>query len=245
MNRLILLSALIVANGTATPIVPRQNTTLSASDPSASLYPATVPGTPNPAFSQDIHSQLLMAPLAVDRINLIKELGIPTKFDFSLAANPAGGVSRGQGGQGNLANVKTFPPLMGLGVAMSAGFLNPCGMNTPHTHPRATEFLTIVQGNNVRTGFVMENGGPPQMSNTLMQYQGSILPQGSIHFEFNDNCEPAVFMAAFSNEDPGLSRISSRSTLILWMRIWGTRRSLTGPILRSLRRVSPSRLQMG
>jgi len=29
---------------------------------------------------------------------------------------------------------------------------------------------------------------------------------GSIHYEFNDSCEPAVFVAAFSNEDPGLSR---------------------------------------
>ena len=29
---------------------------------------------------------------------------------------------------------------------------------------------------------------------------------GSIHWEFNDNCEPAVFVASLSSEDPGVSR---------------------------------------
>lgn len=81
-------------------------------------------------------------------------------------------------------------------------------MNTPHIHPRATEFLTIVEGNNVRAGFIMENGIATQMSTTLDRFQGVILPQGSIHFEFNNNCKPAVFMAAFSSEDPGLSSVA-------------------------------------
>lgn len=79
-------------------------------------------------------------------------------------------------------------------------------MNTPHTHNRATELLTIVQGNNVHTSFVQESGLTTPITTTLNLYQGAILPMGSIHYEFNDNCEPAVFVAAFSNEDPGLSR---------------------------------------
>ena len=203
-----LLSIFVAA--TASPLVARQNASSTSinSDPSSSLYPITPPGQPNPDFDQNLYNQLYLTPLAADRMSMIQKLGVPTKFDFNNAANPAGGVSKGAGGEGNLANRKTFPVLIGLGLAMSAGFLNPCGMNTPHTHPRATEFLTIVQGNNVRTGFMAENGGPPQMSNTLNQFQGSILPQGSIHFEFNDNCEPAVFMAAFSNEDPGLMSVA-------------------------------------
>ena len=85
--------------------------------------------------------------------------------------------------------------------------MNPCGMNKPHIHPRATEVLTLAKGANVRTGFVLENGLQEQQSTTLSLYQGAIFPQGSIHYEFNDNCEPAVFLAAFSNEDPGLSTV--------------------------------------
>ena len=79
-------------------------------------------------------------------------------------------------------------------------------MNTPHTHNRATEFLTIVKGGNVKTSFVQESGLSKPITTTLDLYQGAILPIGSIHYEFNDNCEDAVFVAAFSNEDPGLSR---------------------------------------
>ena len=92
--------------------------------------------------------------------------------------------------------------------------MNPCGMNKPHIHPRASEFLILATGANVKTGFLLENGLQTQMSTTLSQYQGAILPQGSIHFEFNDNCEPAVFIAAFSNEDPGLSTIGKNFFLL-------------------------------
>jgi hypothetical protein len=101
-----------------------------------------------------------------------------------------------------------------------------CGMNTPHTHNRATEFLTIVAGGNVRTSFIQESGLTDPIETTLSLYQGAVFPIGSLHYEvgipslpslsvrqdahplrqFNDNCEPAIFAAAFSNEDPGLSR---------------------------------------
>jgi hypothetical protein len=79
-------------------------------------------------------------------------------------------------------------------------------MNTPHTHNRASEFLVIVQGGNVKTSFVQESGLSTPITTILSLYQGAILPMGSIHYEFNDSCEPAVFVASFSNEDPGLSR---------------------------------------
>lgn len=68
-------------------------------------------------------------------------------------------------------------------------------MNTPHTHNRASEFLVIVQGGNVHTSFVQESGLTTPITTTLSLYQGAILPMGSIHYEFNDNCEPAVFVA--------------------------------------------------
>ena len=130
------------------------------------------------------------------------------KYNFNLAVNPTPGGGTGQGGSGVLANRKNFPALIGLGVAASVGFLNPCGMNTPHTHPRATELLTIAQGGNVKTGFIQEEGENTELTTILDQYEGAIFPMGSIHYEFNDNCEPAVFIAAFSSDDPGLSRVA-------------------------------------
>lgn len=34
----------------------------------------------------------------------------------------------------------------------------------------------------------------------------TIRPKGALHWEFNDHCEPAAFVAALANEDPGVSR---------------------------------------
>ena len=192
----------LVASTNASPIAPRQNS--SSSTPSSAVPPS------NPEVSQDLYNQLELAADSVDRFTILQAQGPADtwlKYDFNPSANPNPGGGKGLGGQGDLANRKTFPALTKLGVAASAGFMNPCGMNKPHIHPRATEFLILATGANVKTGFLLENGLQTQMSTTLSQYQGAILPQGSIHFEFNDNCEPAVFIAAFSNEDPGLSTI--------------------------------------
>ncbi|KAF8852487.1 hypothetical protein BDZ45DRAFT_749583 [Acephala macrosclerotiorum] len=107
------------------------------------------------------------------------------KYNFNLAVNPSPGGGTDRGGSGVLANQKNFPALIGLGVAASVGFLNPCGMNTPHTHPRATEFLIIVSGSNVKTGFIQ--GGREYRAH---DYLGS----------------PVVFIAASSSDDLNLSR---------------------------------------
>ena len=192
----------IAAISKASPIERRQDN--SSSTPSSPVPPS------NPVISQDLINKLELAVDSVDRFTILQEQGPPDtwlKYDFNPSANPSPGGGKGAGGQGDLANSKTFPALIKLGVAASAGFMNPCGMNKPHIHPRASEFLILATGSNVKTGFLLENGLQTQMSTTLSQYQGAILPQGSIHFEFNDNCEPAVFIAAFSNEDPGLSTI--------------------------------------
>jgi oxalate decarboxylase/phosphoglucose isomerase-like protein (cupin superfamily) len=59
-------------------------------------------------------------------------------------------------------------------------------MNTPHTHPRATEIQYNVNGT-IRTGMITENGGRFIM--TDLQPGGmTIFPQGSIHFQINEGC---------------------------------------------------------
>jgi hypothetical protein len=35
-----------------------------------------------------------------------------------------------------------------------------------------------------------------------------VFPQGSIHFQFNNNCENATFVAALNSEDPGTNQIA-------------------------------------
>ena len=82
-------------------------------------------------------------------------------------------------------------------------------MNTPHTHPRATEFLYVVSNGQMEAGFIEENGAR-FVVNTLTEGQGTIFPMGSIHFQVNLGCEPLTFVAALNNEDPGVSQIAQR-----------------------------------
>lgn len=56
-----------------------------------------------------------------------------------------------------LANSADFPVTTGAGISMAVGFLEACGMNTPHTHPRASEFLFSVNGT-IQSGMIEENG---------------------------------------------------------------------------------------
>jgi len=139
-------------------------------------------------------------------------------FDFKAA--PVGG----DGGRILVANEKNFPFLVSSksdgsnGISGAVAFLEPCGLNFPHTHPRATEILTVVEGE-LEVGFVMENGlfaaaakdinalAFP-FNTTLQQFEATIFPQGSIHFQFNPTCERSIFVAALNSADPGTSQIA-------------------------------------
>jgi hypothetical protein len=52
-------------------------------------------------------------------------------------------------------------------------------------------------------------GAPPvrgpyqQIETTLSNYTGMLFPRGLIHWQFNPECEPAVFVAGFDINDPG------------------------------------------
>jgi len=81
--------------------------------------------------------------------------------------------------------------------------LRPCGLNTPHTHPRATEFLYVISGTALEVGFVEENGAR-YVNNTVFPGQATLFPKGSIHFQANLGCEPLQFVAALNNIDPGV-----------------------------------------
>ena len=81
-------------------------------------------------------------------------------------------------------------------------------MNTPHTHPRATEILYLVTGE-MEAGFIEENGAR-FVDNVLTKGQGTLFPQGSIHYQINTGCDPVLFVAALNSEDPGTIQVSQR-----------------------------------
>jgi len=71
-------------------------------------------------------------------------------------------------------------------------------------HPRAAELNVVVQGR-LMSSVTPENGAA-HMNHTMNQFQMTVFPQGALHTEFNPDCDPAVFVAAFPNEDPGVQQ---------------------------------------
>lgn len=104
-------------------------------------------------------------------------------FDFLHAS---GGETNGAAGRTVAASAANFPAVIGHGMAMTIGFLGPCGFNPPHTHPRATEFNFVVNGT-LEAGFLAENGAR-FVFNELHPGTAAVFPKGAIHFEMNNGC---------------------------------------------------------
>jgi hypothetical protein len=190
-----------------------------AAQPSASPSPAPPAAPPAADDNVQLFRDLFSAPTAIKRFQRLLVKGETlltgdalkklTVFSFNNAV-PAPNAT---GGATKAANIETFPILTGLGISTTLGFLEPCGINTPHVHPRATEFLTLVDGKNLKFGYVLENGlvkagQNPEIAGALNKFEGTVFPQGSIHFQFNDNCDKATFVASLNSEDPGTSQVA-------------------------------------
>ncbi|KAI9705278.1 MAG: hypothetical protein M1820_005277 [Bogoriella megaspora] len=207
-----LIAALAAGLVQAAPAPQASTVSSAASSTSTSVSPAQAAADLK-KLSQEIAQQVT----AVDRIKHLlgrddatapplseEDIQKRVVFDFNKAAPSNGSL----GGRGPLtANRANFPILTGLGISTAVAFLEPCGFNTPHVHPRATEFLTVTQGS-LQTGFVLENGFTEQVNGTLGLYEGTVFPQGSIHFQQNPTCDETVFVATLNSDDPGASQIA-------------------------------------
>ncbi|KAJ7716131.1 RmlC-like cupin [Mycena metata] len=147
---------------------------------------------------------LRLDPTQVDRINTLSP---DTQYTFDFF-HPTAGIVQGAAGHTVAADTATFPAVVGNGVGMTVGFLGPCAINSPHTHPRATEINFSVNGT-LRTGMLAENGAR-FVVNELPPGSMTVFPQGAIHFEMNTGCEVAMFVAAFNAEDPGVLQVAQR-----------------------------------
>jgi oxalate decarboxylase/phosphoglucose isomerase-like protein (cupin superfamily) len=147
-----------------------------------------------------IIAQLEDTPATSAQFNLFS--GREYVFDF----NQGIGVTGGAGGNLTIANVVDFPYLFGKGMALSVGRMAPCGLATPHYHPRAAEFLYMLSGEAIQTGFILENGARfvEQILNTN---QGFLYPGTAFHYQANLGCTPATFVAGFNHEDPGVATV--------------------------------------
>jgi oxalate decarboxylase/phosphoglucose isomerase-like protein (cupin superfamily) len=76
-------------------------------------------------------------------------------------------------------------------IYIAVGYLEGCGLNTPHTHPRATEIQYAVNGT-IRSGMLQENGAR-FVFNDIPAGSATVFPKGSIHFQINLECGESRF----------------------------------------------------
>ncbi|KAH9617136.1 hypothetical protein KSS87_002616 [Heliosperma pusillum] len=111
-----------------------------------------------------------------------------------------------------LVSAMQVPGLNTLGISLARIDFAPYGLNPPHTHPRATEVLTVMEGT-LYVGFVTSNlannGGNKLFTKVLNKGDVFVFPQGLVHFQFNVGNTPAVAIAGLSSQNPGVVTIAN------------------------------------
>ncbi|KAL7255341.1 hypothetical protein ACSBR1_009484 [Camellia fascicularis] len=105
-------------------------------------------------------------------------------------------------------NVMQIPGPNTLGISLARIDFAPYGLNPPHTHPRGTEILVVLEGT-LYVGFVTSN--PDNRLFTKVLYLGDVFvfPEGLIHFQFNQGKTNAVALAGLSSQNPGVITIAN------------------------------------
>ncbi|XP_066393439.1 germin-like protein 5-1 [Miscanthus floridulus] len=168
---------------------------------------------PSPSLAGD--ADLLQDICVADLTSTVKvngfacKAGAVTSDDFyfkglavagNTSATPYGSVV-------TAANVVQVPGLNTLGVSLSRIDYAPGGVNPPHTHPRATEMVFVLQGT-LDVGFVTAAGNR-LVAKILAAGDVFVFPRGLVHFQRNAGDAPAAVVAAFNSQLPGTQSLAA------------------------------------
>lgn len=143
----------------------------------------------------------------------IKVNGFPCKaeaniseadFFFDGIANP-GIVNNSVGSLVTGANVEKIPGLNTLGVSLARIDYAPDGLNPPHTHPRATEIIFVLEGE-LDVGFITTAN--KLISKTVKKGEIFVFPRGLVHFQKNNGDKAASVLSAFNSQLPGTQSLA-------------------------------------
>ncbi|KAG2570055.1 germin-like protein 1-1 [Panicum virgatum] len=136
----------------------------------------------------------------------IKLNGFPCKanitaddFFFPGLRNP-GNTNNPAGSLVTAANVEMFPGVNTLGVSIARIDYAPGGQNPPHTHPRATEIIFVLEGT-LEVGFITTDN--KLFVKTVTKGDVFVFPRGLVHFQQNRRYGPAAVVAAFNSQLQG------------------------------------------
>lgn len=126
-------------------------------------------------------------------------------FFFDGLAKP-GLTNNTMGSKVTAANVEKIPGLNTLGVSLSRIDYAPGGLNPPHTHPRATEIVFLLEGE-LDVGFITTAN--VLVSKTIKTGEIFVFPRGLVHFQKNNGKVKAAVIAAFNSQLPGTQSIAA------------------------------------
>jgi len=127
-----------------------------------------------------------------------KPLASVTSDDFSFHGLVAGNTNNSFKIGVATATVTNFPALNGLGISALRIDLDQGGLAPMHTHPDATELLSVVKGE-ITAGFLTPTSF---YSKVLKPGDVFVFPQGMLHFAVNSGKGKATAFGAFSSENP-------------------------------------------
>ena len=128
--------------------------------------------------------------------------------DFSfIGLHIAGNTSNPFGSRVTPVTVAQLAGLNTLRISMARIDYAPWGINPPHTHPRASEILIVLEGS-LLVGFVTSN--PNRLITKVLQ-NGDVFvfPVELIHFQSNVGYGNVVAIVALSSQNPGVIVVTS------------------------------------
>ncbi|KAK9049436.1 hypothetical protein SSX86_031594 [Deinandra increscens subsp. villosa] len=104
--------------------------------------------------------------------------------------------------------VYQIPGLNTLGLSMMRIDYAQWGSNPPHTHPRATEIFTVLEGT-LQVGFITSDPLNRLVTKVLQRGDVFVFPVGLVHFQRNMGHSNATAIAALSSQNPGVISITN------------------------------------
>ncbi|XP_030477493.2 putative germin-like protein 2-1 [Syzygium oleosum] len=127
-----------------------------------------------------------------------------TADNFSLSGlDVPGNVSNPQGSAITLTTVGQIPGLNTLGISLVRIDYAPWGVVSPHTDPRATEILLVIEGT-LLIGFVTSNPDNKLITKVIQKGDVFVFPEGLIHFQQNVGYRSAFSYSGLSSQNPGV-----------------------------------------
>jgi hypothetical protein len=162
------------------------------------------------------------------------------KFDLNnLKPNNGSG-----GGKIRALTVDQMKSLKGQGISIIYIEIEPCGVNLPNIHTRASELVYVIYADRIAAGFIPETGDKTVLINELKTGEVTIFPVGTVHFIQNIACTIARLLTSLGNEDPGFITLS-KAEFSLPHQILESNYKLSKEKIKSIQKNLPNSLAIG